>query len=43
MPPPADAIVVLGASALPDGQPGPDLTIRPQHAATSMGQVWVLA
>jgi hypothetical protein len=43
MPPPADANVVLGASALPDGQPGPDLTIRPQHAVTSMGQVWVLA
>jgi uncharacterized SAM-binding protein YcdF (DUF218 family) len=34
MPPPADAIVVLGASALAHGQPGPDLTIRPQHAVS---------
>ncbi len=37
MPPPADAIVVLGASALPDGQPAPDLTIRPRHCAALDG------
>jgi uncharacterized SAM-binding protein YcdF (DUF218 family) len=29
---PADAIVVLGALVLPDGQPGPDLSVRTQHA-----------
>jgi len=29
---PADAIVVLGAAVLPDGQPGPDLARRTQHA-----------
>ena len=29
---PADAIVVLGAKVLPDGQPGPDLRTRTQHA-----------
>jgi uncharacterized SAM-binding protein YcdF (DUF218 family) len=29
---PADAIVVLGAKVLPDGQPGPDLRARTQHA-----------
>jgi uncharacterized SAM-binding protein YcdF (DUF218 family) len=29
---PADAIVVLGALVLPDGQPGPDLTVRTRHA-----------
>lgn len=29
---PADAIVVLGALVLPDGQPGPDLSARTQHA-----------
>jgi uncharacterized SAM-binding protein YcdF (DUF218 family) len=31
---PADAIVVLGALVLADGQPGPDLTTRTQHAVT---------
>lgn len=31
---PADAIVVLGAIVLPDGQPGPDLTTRTEHAVT---------
>jgi uncharacterized SAM-binding protein YcdF (DUF218 family) len=31
---PADAIVVLGALVLPNGQPGPDLTVRTQHAVT---------
>lgn len=30
---PADAIVVLGAKVLPDGQPGPDLRSRTEHAA----------
>jgi uncharacterized SAM-binding protein YcdF (DUF218 family) len=29
---PADAIVVLGAKVLPNGEPGPDLTARTQHA-----------
>lgn len=29
---PTDAIVVLGAKVLPDGQPGPDLRARTQHA-----------
>ena len=29
---PADAIVVLGALVLPNGQPGPNLTVRTQHA-----------
>jgi uncharacterized SAM-binding protein YcdF (DUF218 family) len=29
---PADAIVVLGALVLPNGQPGPDLVVRTQHA-----------
>jgi uncharacterized SAM-binding protein YcdF (DUF218 family) len=29
---PADAIVVLGAAVLPDGNPGPDLISRTQHA-----------
>jgi uncharacterized SAM-binding protein YcdF (DUF218 family) len=29
---PADAIVVLGARVLPDGQPGPDLRSRTEHA-----------
>ncbi len=29
---PADAIVVLGAKVLPNGQPGPDLGTRTQHA-----------
>jgi uncharacterized SAM-binding protein YcdF (DUF218 family) len=29
---PADAIVVLGAQVEPDGQPGPDLRVRTQHA-----------
>jgi uncharacterized SAM-binding protein YcdF (DUF218 family) len=29
---PADAIVVLGALVLPNGQPGPDLTVRTRHA-----------
>jgi uncharacterized SAM-binding protein YcdF (DUF218 family) len=29
---PADAIVVLGAKVLPDGQPGPDLRSRTEHA-----------
>jgi uncharacterized SAM-binding protein YcdF (DUF218 family) len=29
---PADAIVILGAKVLPDGQPGPDLRARTQHA-----------
>ncbi len=29
---PADVIVVLGAVVLPDGQPGPDLSIRTRHA-----------
>ncbi len=28
----ADAIVVLGAVVLPNGQPGPDLTTRTEHA-----------
>jgi uncharacterized SAM-binding protein YcdF (DUF218 family) len=28
---PADAIVILGARVLPDGQPGPDLTPRIEH------------
>jgi uncharacterized SAM-binding protein YcdF (DUF218 family) len=28
----ADAIVVLGALVLPDGQAGPDLSVRTQHA-----------
>lgn len=28
----ADAIVVLGARVEPDGQPGPDLRVRTQHA-----------
>ncbi len=31
---PADAIVVLGAFVLPDGRPGPDLSIRTQHGVT---------
>lgn len=30
----ADAIVVLGAAVLPDGQPGPDLMVRTQHAVS---------
>lgn len=30
----ADAIVVLGALVLPSGQPGPDLTIRTEHAVS---------
>lgn len=29
---PADAIVVLGAQVLPNGQPGPDLRSRTEHA-----------
>jgi uncharacterized SAM-binding protein YcdF (DUF218 family) len=29
---PADAIVVLGAKVLPNGEPGPDLAARTQHA-----------
>jgi uncharacterized SAM-binding protein YcdF (DUF218 family) len=29
---PADAIVVLGAQVMPDGQPGPDLWVRTLHA-----------
>jgi len=31
---PADAIVVLGAQVLPDGQPGPDLRSRTEHAVS---------
>jgi uncharacterized SAM-binding protein YcdF (DUF218 family) len=31
---PADAIVVLGAKVLPDGQPGPDLRSRTEHAVS---------
>jgi uncharacterized SAM-binding protein YcdF (DUF218 family) len=31
---PADAIVVLGAKVLPNGQPGPDLGTRTLHAVT---------
>jgi len=33
----ADAIVILGALVLPDGQPGPDLIIRTQHAVALYG------
>ena len=29
---PADAIIVLGAKVLPNGQPGPDLEARTEHA-----------
>jgi uncharacterized SAM-binding protein YcdF (DUF218 family) len=29
---PADVIIVLGAQVEPDGQPGPDLSVRTQHA-----------
>jgi uncharacterized SAM-binding protein YcdF (DUF218 family) len=31
---PADAIVVLGAQVLPNGQPGPDLRSRTEHAVS---------
>jgi uncharacterized SAM-binding protein YcdF (DUF218 family) len=31
---PADVIVVLGAQVLPDGQPGPDLRSRTEHAVS---------